>query len=319
MKKYYIGLGDSGYLLSKKISEVNKESQYKALDVWSSRRDENLINLNRSKKFDYYLANQDFVDAHKWLKVIPYHNMRSHPYELSRAEIRLIYEIELKYFRESHNRWLKTPMEQLDNDSEIHIIIPMHDNIATSLGILIAWDIKRNLQMNQLNTRIIADLILPDSLLFPVHSKVEMDYYYSISTAFVKELILLIDIYNGNIEHKKINISFGERFDEPNRILPYDVVSTHGTVEMAALEEGCPNRTSYHDMLNSLTESILNNRNTFCCSNVDFEREFLEPNRLFNTNGHAYKSYIEYQKSLNPLINNMLHLDFRWDKLFYTK
>lgn len=103
--------------------------------------------------------------------------MRSYSCELSRAEIRIVLEIENKLkTNDSYIDVLRGFLFRLESNNAIHVIIPMYDNVALTLAMLIAWDIKKIANELKLDLEIKADLILPDTLFFSVTSKVEMAY-----------------------------------------------------------------------------------------------------------------------------------------------
>lgn len=77
------------------------------------------------------------VDAKNWLRIVEHHQMRSSVAELSRAEIRLIYEIETRS-QNFENNVLKHILEKTAGADTIELIVPMFDNIASAPAILIS-------------------------------------------------------------------------------------------------------------------------------------------------------------------------------------
>lgn len=318
MDKTYIGVGDIGYILASQISNRIPNSQYLAFDLWSPRSEKGLFNINRTLKFDYYLDRRDLVDANQWMRLVNYHQMRSCSCELSRAEIRLVLEVESKLKTNgSYIDVLKDCLSRLENNDTIHIIIPMYDNVALTLAMLIAWDIKKIADELKLVLEIKADLILPDTLFFPVTSKVEITYYYSIATAFVKELELINDLCNQQPSVNEMgNFSIGTYFNVKNRSLPFDNIATHGVSEAINFKEKQTQLSVYQENIKKITDSILTNIKYISCKNPFFKEEFEGKNPMFFTFGYATQAYFAYQEKFDYRSMNELHLDYRWNTFF---
>lgn len=310
MDNLFIGLGDSGFIVAKEICSRIANSEFIAVDAWSPRGESGIYNINRGKNYEYFLDRRELVEAHKWLRLVPHHQMRSHVYELSRAEIRLVYEINQK-----STGWIKHILPEINQNSSVHIIVPMYDNVALATAKLMAWDIKNELKTRNISARIIAHLILPDTQFFPISSKSEIQYYYCMATAFVKELKYICDLCNYKKEISASEFIITNRFDSNNKMLPFDFVATHGNLQ--PLENNI--RVSVHDVktISAIVDSIINTK-LLNCKDIDFSKKFDNENQLFAADGRATKAYSEYQNTLKPSILNMLHLDYNWDMIFKT-
>lgn len=317
MDKIYIGMGDIGYILASQISNKIPNSQYLAFDLWSPRSEKGLFNINRTLKLENYLDRRDLVDANKWMRLVNHHQMRSYSCELSRAEIRLVLEIENKLKTNcSYIDVLRGFLFRLESNNAIHVIILMYDNVALTLAMLIAWDIKKIANELKLDLEIKADLILPDTLFFPVTSKVEMAYYYSMATAFVKELELINDLCNQSSMNEMPNFSVGRYFNTKNKHLPFDSIATYGVSEAINFKDKQAQLTGYQENIKKITDSILTNEKYISCKNSFFKEEFERENPMFSEFGHASQAYYEYQEKFDSRLMNELHLDYRWNRFF---
>lgn len=310
MDNLFIGLGDSGFIVAKEICSRIANSEFIAVDAWSPRGEKSIYNINRGKNYEYFLDRRELVEAHKWLRLVPHHKMRSHVYELSRAEIRLVYEINQK-----STGWIQCILPEINKNASIHIIVPMYDNVALATAKLMAWDIKDELKTRNISARIIAHLILPDTQFFPISSKREIQYYYCMAKAFVEELKYICYLCNYKKAIRASEFIMESRFDNENKTLPFDFVAAHGSLQPLEIDNN--NRVSVHDdkTISTIAESIIN-KQTLSCKDLNFSKKFDTENQLFSVDGYATKVYLEYQSNMNIQKMNMLHLDYNWDMLF---
>jgi len=320
----FVGLGEFGFRKAKEISSYVENSIYFGIAELAFQPNEHyhVFYDRRFRIEDIYLEGRN--EIRKWNKSdIRFYYSKG--LMLSRADFRMLYEF--RDFLVQNNSWKDLIYEceitnPRDNDN-IHIIIPYFENSAHGIAFFVAWDIKDWYAKQNLSVNIVAHFILPDTPLYNFNSKVELQADYRGSCSFIKELIAIIQICNGDAKIKEklgdITFSLGRWFNIDYDFgklskIPFDNLALIGLNAPIDFENHQLNDRIRNELTDEIVTKVIYQEDILNCYSSAFEEEIYSKYPLFGSNGRAtsaYNSFLNY-KEKNVLYESA-HLDYHWD------
>lgn len=320
----FVGLNDYAYRKAKEAALSFNSSLYFGIAdlAFAPTKHYHAFYRHSLKVEDIYMERR--CEIQKWNKS-DIRLYSSKGFILSRADFRMLYEyIDYSIQPKTLVDFIcdSEIISPTKNDT-IHIIVPYFENFAIGSAFFIAWDIKDWYAKQNLSVNIVAHFILPDTPLYNFNSKVELQADYRGSCSFIKELIAIIQICNGDAKIKEklgdITFSLGRWFNIDYDFgklskIPFDNLALIGLNAPIDFENHQLNDKIRNELSDEIVTKVIYQEDILNCYSSAFEEEIYSKYLLFGSNGRAtsaYNSFLNY-KEKNVLYESA-HLDYRWD------
>lgn len=320
----FVGLSDYGYKKAQDVSVHIENSLFFGISetVFSPEKHHHVFYERKFGDIEF-IYKEGREEIQKWNKSdIRFYYSKC--LMLSRADFRMLYEF--RDFLIQKNAWkdliydseIKVPIE---NDN-IHIIIPYPENSALGIAFFVAWDIKNWYMQHGLNVNIVAHFILPDTPIYNFNSNTELQSDYWNSCSFIKELIAIAQICNGDTSIKEklgdTPFSLGSRFNIKNDFgnslkLPFDSLAMIGFNAPIDFTNCELNHKIISELSNEIIEKAIHKKDLLNCHSPTFKEEIYAKYPLFSDNGRATDAYKSFIVKRKYSLNESAHLDYHWD------